>query len=300
MLTYQDFVNILNKHIFDEEKFVLLTKVADYPERFIGLFRPTKPGTKILQNLLQSHEIRFGDALEELIEKIFEDLGYKTLQKSIPRTKNVSEKNKKNLALDQFFVDPESNTYYFIEQKVRDDHDSSKKRGQINNFEEKLDEILEQNKGKFSKLVGIMYFIDPDLSKNKNYYEAELETLKEAYSVDLYLFYGKELFDHFNASFYWDQIITWLTQWKQSLPDIPEIDFDKDPQASFQQIQELPIRYWRKLLTNEKLWEEGIIKVLFKTGDTLKLVKKYFDAQELKPYSNLSKILEQRLQKYYP
>ena len=52
----------------------LLKKVADRPERFIGLFRPSKPGTKILQHLLHSHEIRFGDALEELIEEILKDL----------------------------------------------------------------------------------------------------------------------------------------------------------------------------------------------------------------------------------
>ena len=29
--------------------------------------------------------------------------------------------------------------HYFVEQKVRDDHDSTKKRGQISNFEKKLD-----------------------------------------------------------------------------------------------------------------------------------------------------------------
>ncbi len=67
MMDYQKFCGILNKHIFEGEKRELLKKVADWPERFIGLFRPSKPGTKILQHLLQSHEIRFGDAL--VVEK---------------------------------------------------------------------------------------------------------------------------------------------------------------------------------------------------------------------------------------
>jgi len=39
----------------------LLEKVAKNPERFIGLFRPTKPPAKLLQHYTQSQEIRFGD-----------------------------------------------------------------------------------------------------------------------------------------------------------------------------------------------------------------------------------------------
>nr|WP_240658196.1 hypothetical protein [Helicobacter pylori] len=34
----------------------------------LGIFRPTKPKTKLLQNLLTSHEIKFGDAFERLID----------------------------------------------------------------------------------------------------------------------------------------------------------------------------------------------------------------------------------------
>jgi len=85
-----------------------LKKIAEHPERFIGLFRPSKPGTKILQHLLQSYA------------------------------------NGERLSLDQFFTD--GRTYYFIEQKIRDDHDSSKKRGQVANFKAKLEEIFRQYK----------------------------------------------------------------------------------------------------------------------------------------------------------
>lgn len=69
-MDYEKFCEILNKHIFEEEKKELLKKIAERPERFIGLFRPTKPGAKILQHILQSHEIRFGDAFEEIIEEL--------------------------------------------------------------------------------------------------------------------------------------------------------------------------------------------------------------------------------------
>ncbi|MDR2602467.1 MAG: hypothetical protein LBC53_08480 [Spirochaetaceae bacterium] len=63
-MDYNIFCEILNKQIFDSSKHDLIKKISNYPDRYAGLFRPTKPKAKILQNFLQSNEIRFGDALE--------------------------------------------------------------------------------------------------------------------------------------------------------------------------------------------------------------------------------------------
>jgi hypothetical protein len=287
-MNYLKFCKILNKHIFEGEKKELLKKLADRPERFIGLFRPSKPGTKILQHLLQSHEIRFGDALEELIEEVLKDLGYSILTKSITTVKGDQ------LSLDQFFTDGEN--YYFIEQKIRDDHDSTKKRGQIANFETKLEELFKIYK---NKLIGIMYFIDPDLMKNKNFYLSELNHLKEYYNIPLYLFYGKELFEFLQSPNYWEKLLDWLINWKGSLPEMPEINFDTNPEESFEEIKDLEIRYWRKLLENKKLWEEGIIKAIFRNGETLKLTLNYFLTQTSAPYQKLFTLLQERLKEYY-
>lgn len=287
-MDYKKFCSILNKHIFEGEKKELLKNIAERPERFIGLFRPTKPGAKILQYILQSHEIKFGDAFEELIGEILRELGFTILNKSIVGENGVS------LSLDQYYES--KGTYYFIEQKVRDDHDSSKKRGQISNFEAKLETLYKKHK---NKLVGIMYFIDPDLTKNKNYYLLELKKLSEFYGIEVYLFYGKELFDYLGKPDLWEQILSWLKQWKDSLPEIPEIDFDKTPKESFEEIKELPIRYWRKLLQNEKLWVEGIIKAVFKNGDTLKLTLSYFEKLHDRPYKELAGSLKKLFKKYY-
>ena len=287
-MDYQKFCAILNKHIFEGEKKELLRRIADNPERFIGLFRPTKPGAKILQHLLQSHEIRMGDALEEIIEEILSFLGFKILSKSI-----VNESGE-TLSLDQYFTN--GRVYYFIEQKVRDDHDSTKKRGQISNFETKL-EILHKKHG--IGLIGIMYFIDPDLSKNKNYYVEELSKLEGFYSVKLYLFYGKELFDYLQQPKMWENILSWLKQWKDGLPELPEINFDATPQKSFEEIKDLELRTWRKILDNDKLWEEGIIKTVFRNGSTLRLLIAYFKIQTGTPYNELVNGLTERLKKYY-
>jgi len=287
-MKFETFCKILNKHIFEGEKIELLRKIAVRPERYIGLFRPSKPATKILQNLLQSHEIKFGDAVEELIQEFLREFGFKILDK------NIRNSNNELLTLDQYFTD--GKVIYFVEQKVRDDHDSSKKRGQISNFEAKL-EVLYKKDGK--KLVAMMYFVDPDLIKNKNFYIQELKRLSSFYGIKIYLFYGKELFEFFNHKETWEQILEWLKKWKESLPEVPEIDFDKTPKESFEEIKELEIRYWRKLLENEKLWEEGIIKAIFRKGDTLKLLLEFFESKGDTPYQSLANSLKILLKKYY-
>jgi len=288
-MNHEEFCAILNKHIFEGEKKELLRRIAENPERFIGLFRPTKPGAKILQHLLQSHEIRMGDALEEIIEKILGSLGYTTLPKRIHSASG------KELLLDQYFTDGKQ--YWFIEQKVRDDHDSTKKQGQIGNFEDKL-ETLSKMHG--TNLIGIMYFIDPDLTKNQNYYNQELQKLSNFYGVTLYLFYGQELFDRLlKKPQIWDEIISWLKQWKEMLPELPEINFDATPPASFNEIKDLELRYWRKILENDKLWDEGIMRAIFRDGSTLCRLLDFFKSQQTFAYNQLANKLTERLREYY-
>ena len=289
-MNYEEFCRILNKHIFEGEKKELLRKIADRPERFIGLFRPTKPGAKVLQHLLQSHEIRFGDAIEEILTAFLDFWGFTTLEKIII----PDPTSRRKLDIDQYFTD--GKIHYFIEQKVRDDHDSTKKRGQISNFETKLEFLYNKHK---ASLKGIMYFIDPDLIKNKNYYLEELEKMENTYGIELKLLYGKELFEYFGKIELWNTMLQWLESWKDSLPELPEINFDVEPEESYNEIRELEIRYWRKILESEKLWREGIIKAIFREGITLKLLLKFFKAQDSHPYRRLADMLTQRLGEYY-
>jgi hypothetical protein len=288
-MDYQEFVQVLNKHIFYGNKRELLVRLASNPERFIGLFRPSKPSTKILQHLLQSYEIRMGDAFEEIIGLVIQCQGYSLLDK------NIQGENNELLRLDQYFTDRKK--YYFIEQKIRDDHDSAKKRGQMQNFEKKI-KVLHRKHG--SNLVGIMYFIDPDFSKNKNYYEEQIQTLRGGYEqVELHLFYGKQLFEYLGIADFWDEMLSWLKRWKEDLPEIPETNFDANPHESFREIKDINTRVWQKIISNDKLWEEGIIKTLFRTGDTLKLIQEEFSKMEGKVYRQLADDLKERLVKYY-
>lgn len=288
-MNYSDFCRILNRHLFEGEKAELLKRIAESPERFIGLFRPTKPATKILQNLLQSHEVRMGDALEEIIRCIIQDSGFRCLDTSIV------DQDGNDLSLDQYFTD--GTYYYLIEQKVRDDHDSSKKRGQLSNFELKLTTLLDRH-DKF--LRPIMYFIDPDFHKNEKYYRQEFSRLEDAYHLPIKLLYGKELFEFLGCPASWDSLMQWLSQWKDSLPDIPDINFDSNPQQSFAEIKTLKAPVWRKLVQNEALWQEGIMKAIFRTGETLRLVYIFFDKEAKSSCHALAPLLKQRIDQYYP
>ena len=46
---YKKFESIFNKTIFEKSKPDLIRKIATYPERYTGLFRPTKPAAKLFK-----------------------------------------------------------------------------------------------------------------------------------------------------------------------------------------------------------------------------------------------------------
>ena len=283
-MQYKQFKQIFNETIFEKSKADLLEKIASNPSRYVGLFRPTKPKAKILQNLLQSHEIRFGDAFERAIEEYLRLKGCEILQK------RYTLKNGDVLNIDQCFKNGDK--VYFIEQKVRDDHDSTKKRGQIENFEKKLNLLLPLYPEK--QLVGIFYFVDPDLVKNRNFYTAELEKMTKDYGVETHIFYGKPLFEYLGFSGVWEEILEHLQNWRKEIPDLPEINFDSEAQHTFEEIKDLKPLIFRKLLENNQIFEE-IILTLFPKKTTLKLLLKYFSQKEGTIYKTITENLKSKL-----
>jgi len=282
-MKYFKFKSNINEIIFEKSKVDLITKVAKYPQRYIGLFRPTKPKAKLLQNLLQSQEIRFGDAFEKIIEEYLKELDYEILDKSF------EYQNGDKLNVDQFFL--KDNIYYFVEQKVRDDHDSTKKRGQISNFEKKLSTIISIYGD--DNLKGFFYFLDPDLEKNRNYYKQELEKMSADYGVELHLCYGKEFFTIINESKTWDEIIKYLKKWRTELPDTPEINFDKEPENSFKEIKDVSPIIYRQLFDNNDLYQE-IVLTIFPEKKVLKMLASYFKKKDQQIYKTLVKKLKDK------
>ncbi|MDR1544009.1 MAG: hypothetical protein LBS50_06305 [Prevotellaceae bacterium] len=280
IIQYKQFKHIFDETIFEKSKADLLENIALYPSEFVGF----KPKAKILQNLLQSHEIRFGDAFEHAIEEYLKLKGCDILQK------RYTLENGDVLDIDQCFK--KGKKVYFIEQKVRDDHDSTKKRGQIENFEKKLNLMLSKYPEK--QLVGIFYFIDPDLVKNKNYYTDELAKMMLDYGVETQIFYGKPLFNYLGFDKIWDEILKYLAKWRKEIPDLPEINFDLEAKQTFEEIKDLKPIVFRKLLENEEIFNE-IILTLFPKKTTLKLLLKYFSKKDGTIYQTIASNLRNKI-----
>ena len=119
MIDYADFVSRLNAKVKSDEDFYveLLKTVIKSPHRYTGIFRLTNAKTKLIQNVTQSREIKFGDFMEEIVTEYIALMGYHNLDK------NIGNDDAGNaLSADQVFK--KGNGIYLIEQKIRDDHDS--------------------------------------------------------------------------------------------------------------------------------------------------------------------------------
>ena len=282
------FVNILYVYLFEGCSKVLLEKLVINSDWFVGFFRPTKPKTKLIQNITQSHEIKFGDALENIFEDYFRKLGFEILPK---RLSEQETSDNKVYSIDQLFK--KNNMIYLIEQKIRDDHDSTKKVGQFSNFEKKYYEVSKQYSS--NEVIPIMWFIDDSLRKNKNYYINEMNRMAEDYGCSPKLYYGAELFSKNEEGMQdipyemWNEINEYLMLWKETLPDMPEVNFDVNSEEVFEEIKDLSPAIYRKLFENEDVVEQ-ILPIIFTTGEVLRKLRGYFySKKDKKIYETLYK-----------
>lgn len=244
IITYEEFCDLLSKHIQTGEDFYLslLKTVIDNPSRYCGLFRLSNAKTKLIQNTTQSQEIKFGDLIEEVITEYLSRLGYQNFEKNLGIDSNGDELN-----VDQYFTDGEK--LYIVEMKIRDDHDSTKKRGQYSNFRKKINLVREKNPNK--RIDASMWFVDDSLHKNRNYYKAQMNN-ENYVNCDLHLYYGKEFFDSLiNGSEAWAELIDILTRYRldNSAVDVEVPDFGSSSEI-YTALLQLPNNYWKKLMSN--------------------------------------------------
>jgi hypothetical protein len=220
IITYEEFCTQLLDTIHTGEDFYkdLLNKVINDPRRYCGLFRLSNAKTKLIQNVTQSNEIKFGDLIENIVTNSIEKLGYTNFDKNLGLDSSGN-----NLNVDQYFTD--GNIIYIVEMKIRDDHDSTKKRGQYDNFRKKISLIISKHPG--SHIDASMWFVDDGFDKNKKYYLSEIS--KEKYlNCSLHLYYGNEfLLNLKNGSQVWDELIEILKQYRKdnSSIDVKTPDF---------------------------------------------------------------------------
>lgn len=266
LIKYEEFLAELNKRIKNGEEFYLelLETVIRNPSRYSGLFRLSNARTKLMQNVTQSNEIRFGDFMEAIVTMHLEKLGYKNLPKEVWLD---NEGNRLNI--DQLFT--KENRIYLVEQKIRDDHDSTKKRGQYDNFRKKVSIIRKEFPS--YEMTAAMWFIDDSLVKNKKYYLEEMSKSTGA-NAKIKLYYGKEFFDTLEGGKEaWSELVTYLT--RARLEDNKEEIFIPDFGTSveiYEALLKLSEPLWKKL-NSDDIKYVLLRKELFSNGDNLQRAK---------------------------
>lgn len=268
IITYDEFYNSLTKHIQAGDDFylTLLITIIEQPERYCGLFRLSNARNKLIQNITQSREIKFGDFIEELATEYIARLGYINFDKDLGQDENGDELN-----VDQFFTD--GTILYLVEMKVRDDHDSTKKRGQYQNFHKKIDLIRKKYPDKH--IDASMWFMDSSLHKNKNYYFQQMKDEKLD-NVTLHLYYGSQFFESLkNGKQAWDEFISILIKYRQehANDDITIPNFGTSEEI-YKALLRLPENLWKKLMSDKEIYCL-LRKELFSTGNNLEKAKLY-------------------------
>lgn len=264
--SYEEFIASLNKHITNNQHFVyeLLVTVIQNPERYTGIFRLSNAKTKLIQNVTQSREIKFGDFMEEIVTEYISHMGYKNLDKKIGTDDSGNALN-----ADQVFIN--NNTVFLIEQKMRDDHDSTKKRGQYENFKKKY--YLLKNTYPNYNIDATMWFIDDNLTKNRKYY-LERASQETDPNINVHIYYGKSLFEElFNRTDVWDEICSYLLRNKQERSNellyIPDFDTSIEVKEAINILKIQEPQLYRKLISDKPKYIQ-LRKELFPSGQNLK------------------------------
>ena len=263
-MTYLEFKQKLDQKVFtDDLNYEILLTCLKNPERYTGLFRITNAKTKLIQNLTQSCEIKFGNFLEDVFTSLIEEMGYENLNKNIN-----SDKHNITLHADQIFR--KNSSIYLIEQKVRDDHDSTKKRGQYKNFEQKI-QLIKQLFPK-DKIVATMWFSDDSIQKNKKYYSEMIKKNTDD-DIEIYLFYGGDIFKNlFHRYDVWETLIKYLNMNKsersEEILSVPDFDTSEEIRKTLFKIKENKPSLIKKLFSKDKKYIQ-LREELFPTGKNL-------------------------------
>ncbi|MDD7884040.1 hypothetical protein [Metamycoplasma hyosynoviae] len=228
---------IFDKH-FQSIGVSLKRKIIDKEESTFDIFyhSPLSDNDLISGSIFNTCNIRYGDFLEEIINEFLSENGV------------IISPEKKKGNYDLLFE--YNNTLYVGEIKIRDNHDSTKKKGQIRNLIDKVSFQKQKNPDK--KVIAIIYFIDHFDKKNKNFYEDELRKCVKSNTFDgAKIFYGDEIFVEFNLQ----------NKWEIIKKDV--INFNKQAKE-LNYIKQIIINYLNKVVEDEKEDYDRVLEIVKK------------------------------------
>lgn len=272
IMPYSDFRTTFNA-VMNEDRVESIRKFIEYaiknPHEIIGADNLSTTEDTYIGRMRQSQEIKYGNAIEDALTLYIGLMGYKNLDKKIGKGPDGKE-----LYADQVFMDEKKKIVYLIEQKKKDNHDSTKKRGQMINFKEKTKRLVKKYPG--YKIVACMWFLNTYV-KNKKFYLEEMAKNKNK-RISMHLFYGEELFTKlFKRPDVWYEFLTYLRKVKKerSNTKITMPNFDTSPKAlkALKQLKENKPGAYKKLMSDKP--EYILLRAeLFPTGQNLAKVAK--------------------------
>ena len=278
-----EFKNNIYKSSNDDERKKEVIKLAlkalsDTPQRIIGFLRFQPIRQKLIQFLTQSLEIKTGDMLEEFFTSLF-GFYYKNI------TKNIE-----NFKCDQLFKKDEKSrtTIYLIEQKIRDDHDSSKKKGQVENFENKINTLRSIYPNFLIR--GYEWFIDDSFSKYPDFYKSKFSAFKLGKEdwFDGGVFYGGDLINELCEENTWSSFVEAYNVVKTEYVSdigtiISEYDFDNDPLGVVLTFYKKKREKGLKVFFDSSY--EEVRTALFSGGEMEKTLNRHFETKKSKTAS---------------
>lgn len=200
MISREECFAILDKHIkSDISQFWTNTLANTDIHRLTTQFMPFSFEDKLKQYYFTSQAVCFGNALEEIFHVFLEKNGAVFLDRHYVAQHDC----------DQLFSYLDK--VALIEQKVRDDHDSSKKKGQIENFNAKKTALRQD----FNNFYCSSWFIDDGLRKNQSYYAQQLTDPYElCYGTEIETFL-ELIFDDDRAKGFVTTLGTYLDEYHQ-------------------------------------------------------------------------------------
>lgn len=245
-MNYKEFKKIgnkwINSKIIDE---YILKKITENHEVLTSDFNILNPRENMLKSLNQSLEIKMGYILEDVMISLFKESKFK-----IYESKLITDFNEK---LNVDAVIGNKNLIYVIEFKKRDNHDSTKYRGQLDNLIKKTKEINFKYKNK--KIISIIAFFDETYGR-KNYNAYFKRWVENPYNKNnqLRIMYQKEVFDYFfnkSSNKIYNQF---LSNMKKFINEEIKIKFEMRDSFNFNEIKlELQQKLLKSKLNNAEI-----------------------------------------------
>lgn len=288
----------------------IIQKMVEKPELLTGFKKINTFALRMYASFGQANNIKFGTILENYFQSYLKDLGWELLTRDYTLTKDeINEYKNDSDKVNIDIVAKYNNTIIFIEQKILDNHDSTKKIGQLRNFQEKASVLHREHPN--NDIYGFEWFIDDSQHKNGPGWEKHNKKYVKTHSYykdRLYVVYGNQLEQKLNeiTKINHDGMLksfeTCIKNWHLSHKKLlPENNFDKYPMDVLDELKKYTFNKTYKMFSNSDL-EEQIHPILFPNKQVYKAYYAYLlsydkklNKREKTSYDLLKNLLEEKI-----